>query len=92
MTGRPPYKPYFERDADEAFGEVHRQGNGLGLECHDCGHEAQITGAALIERFGPGMTLAQLHPHLVCSACGSRRVFAYKRHVGPSHWAGPLQE
>ena len=85
-----PFTPYPPRDADWRFGDLVTRENGLRLLCWDCRHEATLTGAQLVERFGPERTVADIWPRLKCSACQVGRVYAYVVGVGTTRHPGPV--
>ena len=57
-------------------------GNGLHIECWDCGHVARWDGAMLADRFGPERTAADVYPLLSCSACKVGRINAHEIGMG----------
>ena len=76
------YQPYPTWDAATSFAAHAGRGNGVRFACWDCGHASDLSGRALVERFGGDATLVQLFPRLKCSGCGVGRVHTYSVGVG----------
>lgn len=72
---RPPYRPRSSRIDDRMNDPVRliaQKGQRLRLECIPCGHQRDVDLAALGERVGLGLTLAQLQKRSRCDGCGAK--------------------
>jgi len=52
--------------------------------CPPCGRMEALPLAALLARFGPGVTLADIRPRLRCRDCGTRSQELRVVYVGPA--------
>lgn len=56
----------------DPIGLIAQKGQRLRLECIPCGHQRDVDVAALGERVGLGMTLAQLQRRSRCAGSGAK--------------------
>ena len=78
-------------DGPTPFADHAIRGNGLRIRCRACGHQVELTGQALCERYGPDVTLEMIYPRLKCSACEARQIQAYCIGMGSRHPGPPLR-
>ena len=69
------YHPFHPVGSEHPFSLFVEQGWALRIQCWDCEHQTHIAPAELVEHFGEGCSVAELHPRLVCR-CGSKQVMA----------------